>query len=302
MVIEAVVSAVLLRMTVSLHCVLQHEFFSAAVFPSLFRAIHCSSIGYKSVLFFVEPKRWVADQRSPSHERLPEQRRGNVADCWQRWLCTHWWYVHHNALEPPHPFNRLLVSQNPQNVNGRGTTNFQKLPWRHLVDVPPPYSFAAFSWMQIFLESTSIISEEIVDNDGFVLHLLLHVHRCFKHVCLFLCLVDVAFCDDEGDFWIVDRLKELIKYKGFQVSFLLLWSDSGRALLELASFIILFNQVTRRMYLFFRWSLSTRMSAWFMHTYTRLRLAVVFTRVVTPQFVVGVANTSSEFAEMFEQF
>ena len=29
--------------------------------------------------------------------------------------------------------------------------------------------------------------------------------------------VDVAFCDDEGDFWIFDRLKEIIKYKGFQV-------------------------------------------------------------------------------------
>ena len=28
---------------------------------------------------------------------------------------------------------------------------------------------------------------------------------------------DIGHCDDEGDFYIVDRLKELIKYKGFQV-------------------------------------------------------------------------------------
>ncbi|MFN3334076.1 MAG: AMP-binding protein, partial [Caldilinea sp.] len=29
---------------------------------------------------------------------------------------------------------------------------------------------------------------------------------------------DIGFCDEDGYFWIVDRLKELIKYKGFQVA------------------------------------------------------------------------------------
>ena len=29
---------------------------------------------------------------------------------------------------------------------------------------------------------------------------------------------DIAYADDEGYFWIVDRLKELIKYKGYQVA------------------------------------------------------------------------------------
>ena len=31
---------------------------------------------------------------------------------------------------------------------------------------------------------------------------------------------DTGYYDDEGHFYIVDRLKELIKYKGFQVNFL----------------------------------------------------------------------------------
>jgi len=30
---------------------------------------------------------------------------------------------------------------------------------------------------------------------------------------------DTGFYDEEGHFYIVDRLKELIKYKGFQVNF-----------------------------------------------------------------------------------
>lgn len=34
----------------------------------------------------------------------------------------------------------------------------------------------------------------------------------------FLHTGDVAYCDDQGDFWVVDRVKELIKYKGFQVA------------------------------------------------------------------------------------
>ena len=29
---------------------------------------------------------------------------------------------------------------------------------------------------------------------------------------------DIAYIDDDGDIFIVDRIKELIKYKGFQVS------------------------------------------------------------------------------------
>lgn len=29
---------------------------------------------------------------------------------------------------------------------------------------------------------------------------------------------DVGFIDDDGDVFIVDRIKELIKYKGFQVT------------------------------------------------------------------------------------
>ena len=34
----------------------------------------------------------------------------------------------------------------------------------------------------------------------------------------FLHTGDVGFADDEGNFYIVDRVKELIKYKGFQVA------------------------------------------------------------------------------------
>ncbi len=30
---------------------------------------------------------------------------------------------------------------------------------------------------------------------------------------------DIGFIDDEGNVFIVDRIKELIKYKGFQVSY-----------------------------------------------------------------------------------
>ena len=30
---------------------------------------------------------------------------------------------------------------------------------------------------------------------------------------------DIGYYDEEGNFFIVDRLKELIKYKGFQVTF-----------------------------------------------------------------------------------
>lgn len=30
---------------------------------------------------------------------------------------------------------------------------------------------------------------------------------------------DIGYIDDDGDIFIVDRIKELIKYKGFQVTF-----------------------------------------------------------------------------------
>lgn len=33
---------------------------------------------------------------------------------------------------------------------------------------------------------------------------------------------DIGYIDDDGDIFIVDRIKELIKYKGFQVSLILL--------------------------------------------------------------------------------
>lgn len=42
-------------------------------------------------------------------------------------------------------------------------------------------------------------SDELIDNEGYVR------------------TGDIGYYDNEGYFYIVDRLKELIKYKGFQV-------------------------------------------------------------------------------------
>jgi len=44
---------------------------------------------------------------------------------------------------------------------------------------------------------------------------------------------DIGYIDDDGDVFIVDRIKELIKYKGFQVSFppyqsILCWDQRGQ--------------------------------------------------------------------------
>jgi len=35
---------------------------------------------------------------------------------------------------------------------------------------------------------------------------------------------DIAYYDEEGDFFIVDRIKELIKVKGFQVTYQIQWT------------------------------------------------------------------------------
>ena len=45
-------------------------------------------------------------------------------------------------------------------------------------------------------------------------------------ICLLLLIIvagDIGYYDEDGYFFIIDRLKELIKYKGHQVSFITLF-------------------------------------------------------------------------------
>ena len=42
-----------------------------------------------------------------------------------------------------------------------------------------------------------------------------------------ICLGDIGYCDEKGYIYIVDRVKDIIKYKGFQVC---IWPNRPRAI------------------------------------------------------------------------
>ena len=70
--------------------------------------------------------------------------------------------------------------------------------------------FVQFSENQVFPTTSSVLLS---------LNVYYYIYHCAETMTEdgFLKSGDIGYYDEEGDFFIIDRLKELIKVKGFQV-------------------------------------------------------------------------------------